>query len=135
MNEQTKKIIKDELEKLPIERQTLINSSDWVDISKKIGAKYSFTDDQINKLQIETLLVLTEMEYLSDLGVNLENSLVTTKNQAEGAARELSEQIFKPIAQKIESSVKNQIISDTPTWQQTINFIVSGGDYSVFLDN
>ena len=135
MNEQTKKIIKDELEKLPIERQTLINSFDWVDISKKIGAKYSFTDDQINKLQIETLLVLTEMEYLSDLGVNLENSLVTTKNQAEGAARELSEQIFKPIAQKIESSVKNQIISDTPTWQQTINFIVSGGDYSVFLDN
>lgn len=134
MEKQIKLTIKEELEKLPTERQTIINSFDWIEISKKIGGKYLFTENEIGKLQIEVLLILVEMEYLNDLKINIENSLATTKNQAEGVAKEIEEQIFKPIAQKLEASTIAQMVFSTPKWNQTINFIISGGDYSVFWE-
>lgn len=133
MNEQIKQTIKDELSKLPTDRQSVINSFDWIETTKKIGEKYSFNENEIGKLQIEVLLVLVEMEYLSDLKINIENSLSTSRNQAENATREIEEQVFKPIAQKMESSVKSQITFNTPSWDETINFIISGGNYSYFV--
>ena len=134
MTEQLQKIIHDELANLPEKVQKGINSVDWVEICNSIGLKYLLTDDGINKLQTEVLLVLINMEYLDDLKLNIENHLEILKKDAENIAEDLVKQVFNPINNKIKEDVKNNLSYKNLSWNQTINFIVSGGDYTVFLE-
>ena len=134
MTEQLKKIIHDELVVLPEKVSKAINSVDWVEICNNVGLKYLLTDDEINKLQTEVLLVLINMEYLNDLKLNIENHIKTSKEAAEVMEKELTEQIFNPINNKIKEDIKNNLSYKNVSWNQTINFIVSGGDYTVFLE-
>ena len=132
MTEQLKKIINDELVKLPEKMQKAINSVDWPEITKEVGLKYLTTDEAINKLQTEVLLVLINMEYLDNLKLNIENYLITTNDSAEKISKELIEKVFKQITAKLNEDIKNNLKYKNTSWDQTINFIVSGGDYSVF---
>jgi len=134
MTEQLQKIIHDELANLPEKVQKGINSVDWVEICNSIGLKYLLTDDGINKLQTEVLLVLINMEYLDDLKLNIENHLEILKKDSENIAEDLVKQVFNPINNKIKEDVKNNLSYKNLSWNQTINFIVSGGDYTVFLE-
>lgn len=134
MTEQLQKIIHDELANLPEKVQKGINSVEWVEICNKIGLKYLLTDDGINKLQTEVLLVLINMEYLDDLKLNIENHLEILKKDAENIAEDLVKQVFNPINNKIKEDIKNNLSYKNVSWNQTINFIVSGGDYTVFLE-
>jgi hypothetical protein len=134
MTEKLKQTAKDEIAKLPAGTQEAINSLDWGEITGKIGQKYFLDENGINKLQTEVLLVLVEMEFLDDLKANIENSLETTQNEAEKIGDELAEQVFKPIADKIMSSIKDNVRINNVSWDKTVDFIVSGGDYSVFVE-
>ena len=43
------------------------------------------------------------------------------------------EKVFKQITEKITELIKTEQKEKKATWQQNINFILSSGDYSVFL--
>jgi len=135
MTEQLKQITKDELVKLPEEKQKVINSFDWATITEKVGLKYFLDETQINKLQTEVLLVLINAEYLDDLKLNIQKNLDTSELEAMNMSDELIKQIFVPIANNLNEVVKSDLRLKNPKWDQSVNFIVSGGDYSVFLDN
>lgn len=134
MTEKLQQKMKEEIAKLPTKNQEAINSVDWGTVSEEIGKRYLLTESEINDFQIETgiiLLGLSDFEMyvlrIEDIGVN--------KTEAEKIAKEAFEKIFMPVANKIEEKVKSELKSKTPKWDQSVNFIISGGDYSNFVDN
>jgi len=133
MTENLKQQLNKEIIKLPKEKQDAINSIDWVGEVEKIGKKFILTDESILDLQMETFVVL--LGYIDfDLYVlNIENEIGLNKESSQIIADEILVKVFTPIAEKIESSIKNSINSKNIPWDQTIDFILLGGDYSVFV--
>lgn len=132
MTEKLKQIIKEELIKLPEESQEVINTFDWGTISEEIGKKYLLDNNEINGLQTEIFLVLSGIVEEDFLSLNIENRVGTSKNEAIKITEEVNQQIFKPMLEQLELLVKNNLNSKNQSWEQRINFIISGGDYSVF---
>lgn len=135
MTEELKKTIKEGITKLPKEAQEVMNAFDWITISYEIGKKYLLDENEINILQNEIGLVLIENNDQNLLTLNIENNVGTSKNEAVKIAEEISEKIFKPMFEKMELIVKNKIKNTTPKWDQSVNFIISGGDYSSFIES
>jgi len=135
MTDKLKQTIKDEVGKLPKEAQEAINSSHWETILEEIGPRYSFNEKEITDLQIETLLVLTGLEDMGNYVRNIENEVGTSKDEAEKIAKEVSEKVFTPIYDALSESIKNEMRGKIPNWQQSIDFILSGGNYAVFMES
>jgi hypothetical protein len=134
MTEGLKKQFKEEIEKLPREKQEAIAVFDWVNKTAEIGRSFSFSEDEINNLQLETGLVLFGLVDLNLFALNIENNIVTSKDVSEKIAKEIFDKIFTPIVNKMEIGIKSKLGSRNPSWDERVNFIVSGGDYSVFID-
>ena len=130
MKEKLQKIIKEQMTFLPKEMQEAINSLDWAKIAEEIGRANMLTEDEITNLQTETFLVLTGLEEGEAYVRNIENEIGTSKDEAEKIADEAEEKIFGPIYDNFSENVKNNLKSKNPGAKQTLNFILSGGDYS-----
>ena len=133
MTEELQKEINTQIELLPKEAKEAVVSSNWQNISEEIAKKYFFDEDDINSIQAEISLVLLGLEYLKDLASNIENTVATTKNEAENMAKEFIEKIFTPLAQKLEENIKKNLDKKDIHWQQNLDFILSGGDYTAFI--
>ena len=133
MTKELQQKMNEEIAKLPKYNQEAIDSLDWGDISWKIGKKNLLTESEINDLQIETGLVLVGLSDLDSFAINIEKNVGANTAESEEIAKEIYEEIFKPITDKMEIMVKNKIKSQNPKWDQRVNFIISGGDYSNFL--
>ncbi len=133
MTEKLKQTIKEELEKLPKDIREAINSIDWAKITEEIGKKYLLDEEEINDLQAETLTVLIGLSDLDSYAEDIEDEIGTTKKDADSIAGEAFEKIFTPINDVMKENIKKNIRMKDPSWEQTLNFILSGGDYSVFM--
>lgn len=134
MTEKLTQTIKEDLIKLPLEAQKAITSSGWEGITEMVGKKYSLSDDDINILQLEVGLVLLGYNKINMFALNIKSSAVLDEETAMNIAKELDERVFTPIEQSMQSLIKINPHYKNVNWNQTINFIISGGDYSVFLD-
>ncbi len=134
MTEELQKTIKEQIESLPKEAQEAIKALDWVKIAEEIGKKYSLSDEEIEDFQLETLLVLVGAVDIEFYAVNIENHVNTTKEQSEAMAKEAVEKILVPIRDAVEEKIKNRLQKTASTWAQTVDFILSGGDYGVYLE-
>lgn len=134
MTEELKQKIKEGLVKLPKEAQEVMNAFDWVKISEEIGKKNLLDDNEVNIIQNEIGLILIEANRPDMLTINIENNVGTSKNEAIKIGEEISEKIFKPMFGKMQLIVKDSMSSKNPKWDKRINFILSGGDYSNFLE-
>lgn len=133
MTDELKQKIKYGVEKLPREIQDVLNTFDWVKISEEIGKKYLLDEDEINILQNEISLVLIGINNQEILSLNIENNVGTSKNDAVEITQEIDAKIFEVMAEQIQSSIKDKLTSKNPRWDQRVNFILSGGDYSSFI--
>jgi hypothetical protein len=133
MTEKLKQKMSEEITKLSKEKQEAINSIDWGKKTEEIGKKFTLTDTEINDLQLETGLVLIGLFDFDLFILNIENEVGLTTQQATSIANEILNNILSPISDKIISSIKNNTQISNVSWDKTVNFIVSGGDYSVFL--
>ena len=133
MTEEFKQTIEEELKKLPKHRVEAMASVDWEKISEDIGSKYSFPPQDLNNLQAEIFLVLIGAENSDLFSLNVAYNVVKTKEVAEKIANEVMDRIFVPIAKEVEKSIKIEAGKVVPTWHQNVEFVLSGGDYSVFL--
>lgn len=133
MTEKAKNLIREEMLNLPKEVQEAINISNWENISAEIGKEHLLDENEINTLQLETVSFLLGLIDEESYTINIEDSVGISKNEAEKIAEEVDKTIFGPIydsfAEKIEKSLKLK----NPNWKQTFDFIISGGDYSVFI--
>lgn len=133
MTEKLKQKMTEEITKLPKDNQDAINSVEWVEITNSIGKKFLLDNDEIENLQLETGLILIGMSDLNTYTSNIENILVSSIDTKK-ILSEIIEKIMTPIANKIELSIKNKIKTVEPRWDQRIDFILSGGDYSFFVE-
>lgn len=134
MIEKLKQTIQKELLKLPKEKQDAVNSFDWVTKTQEICQIFKLTESETDDLLIETGLVLVSIIDLDLFKKHLELDIGLNKEITEKISNEIIEKVFFPIAENIESSLKNNFNLENAHWNQTVNFIVSGGDYSVFLE-
>ena len=135
MTEKLKQTIQEEVMKLPKETQEAVASLDWASIAEEIGKKYLLLESEINDLQVETLLVLAGLEDGEFFPQNIESNVETSKDEAIKIAEEVNQKIFTPISNILTEKIKNNLRTKNPNSTQTLNFILSGGDYSVFLNS
>ncbi|MFA5095537.1 MAG: hypothetical protein WC447_02680 [Candidatus Paceibacterota bacterium] len=133
MTEKLKQKIKEEMINLPKESQDAINAFDWGNISEEIGKKNLLTESEVNDLQVETGLVLVGLVDVDEYALNIENNVGTSKEEAEKIAEEVNKKIFSPISETIRKTIEDNLKNKNLNWKQTLNFIVSGGDYSAFI--
>jgi len=133
MTDKLQQIIKEEIEKLPKEAQDAINSFEWENIAEEIGKKYLLGESEINELQVEILLVLVGLTDSQFYVTTIENEIGLTKDEATKISNEVFEKIFVPISNAIEENIKKNLPNKNPNWKQSLDFILSGGDYSAFI--
>ncbi|TSC77983.1 MAG: hypothetical protein G01um101424_117 [Parcubacteria group bacterium Gr01-1014_24] len=119
---------------MPKELQEAINAFDWVKVTEELGEKYKLSESELNDFQVETLLVLVGFTDLNFYATAIENRVGITKDDAKKMADEALEKIFTPIADKITEKIKEKTKNKNPSPEQTLNFILSGGDYSAFME-
>ncbi len=132
MTEELKQTIEREIKELPKEGQEAINAFDWVKITGEIGEKYTLSENELTDFQLETLLVLIGVVDPQFYAINIENHAGATEEKAEQMALEAFQKIFTPIRNILEENIKKNLQTKNPDWQQTLNFILSGGDYTAF---
>jgi len=133
MIEKLKQIIQEEVLKLPKENQDVINAFDWVKITEEIGKKFLLSESEINNLQVETLLILIGLEDPDLYALNIENEVGTSKDEAKKITEEVRQKIFTPINDTLIENIKKSGKTKNSNPEQTLNFILSGGDYSSFM--
>ncbi len=133
MTDKLQQTIKEEVEKLPQEAREAIDSLDWAKIAEEIGVKYLFNEEEITNLQTETLLVLVGLVDPEFYAINIENHVETTKDTANKIAGEVLEKIFTPLNDILIENIKKGLQNKNPNTEQTLNFILSGGNYSAFM--
>src|SRR6185369_16146103 len=134
MTDKLKQIIQEEVGKLPKDAQDAINSLDWAKTAEEIGKKYLLNESEINDFQVETLLILIGTEDGNDFAKNIEDNVGTSKEEAEKIAEETAHRIFTPISEMMEENIKKSEKSKNPGLVKTFDFILSGGDYSAFVE-
>ena len=133
MTEKLKQTIEEEIAGLPKEGQEAIGAVPWVKIAEEIGKKNNLTEEEIEDFQLETLLMLIGAVDSEFYAINIENHVETTKDQAKNMADEAFQKIFTPIRNMIEENIKKNMRNKNPSAAQSLNFILSGGDYSAFI--
>jgi hypothetical protein len=134
MTEKLQQQMKEEIAKLPEVRQKAINAFDWAKMAEEIGKKNSLIEDEIANFQLETGLVLIGLATSAEYARNIENNVGVGAEEAKKISIEALEKIFIPVINRMEASVKENFGSKSQTWDQTVQFILSGGDYSTFLE-
>lgn len=132
MTETLKQIIKREVDKLSKDGQEAVNSLDWAKITEEIGKKYLLNEDEINVLQAETLTVLIGLADFDFYVKGVEDEVGVSKEEAKKIADEVMQKIFTPIGNIIIDNIKKSGKHKNANAQQTLDFILSGGDYSAF---
>ncbi len=134
MTENFKETIEKQISKLPTLAQNVIAGFDWVKITEETGKKFSLSESDVDKLLAEVLIVLVGVDYPDMLEINIEKNLKTETGVAQKISEELFERIFIPIGTAIEENVKKNMHGKEMTWKQSVDFILSGGDYSILLE-
>lgn len=109
MTEKLQQTIKEELSQLTEDAQKVIASMDWLKIAEEIGKKFDLEDEEVEDLQLETLLVLIGAVDMQFYTINVENHVNTTSEKAKNISAEVSKNIFKPILEKLLGHPINEI--------------------------
>ena len=120
---------------MPREFQEAFTASNWIPVSEDIARKYKlYLDEEINKFQAEVFLALAGIVQAELLSVNIENELGLDKEESAKVEAEVLDRIIYPFSDSLESKVKWKMDIKNSKWDQNLDFITSGGDYSAFLD-
>jgi len=131
--ENPQQIIEKEMSALPQEMQEVLATFDWIKTTTNLGKENGLNDEEADDLLLETFLVLIGAALPQFYAVNIENQVGTSKGEAEKIAKEAFEKIFVPIKKILDENIKKELKNKKPTPVQTLNFILSGGDYSAFM--
>jgi len=134
MTEKSKKLIQEEILNLPKEVQDAINVSNWEKLSEEIGKKYLINEDEVYTFQLETACFLLGLVDEDQYQKNIEDDIGTSKAEAEKITDEVFQKIFNPINNIFIEKIKKSDNVKNANAEQNLNFILSGGDYSAFLD-
>jgi hypothetical protein len=132
MNDSVIKIIKEKFDSLPESIQKIILSSEYEEILTEIGNQSQLSAEQIAVLERETTLVMMGLTPIKDLEIRLVRELNIDKIKGEEITKDINEKIFLKILELLE--IMNTPAEEKPDWQQNLDFVLSGGDYSAFVN-
>lgn len=131
--EKLNEMIKEGMVKLPKETRETIENFGWEKITEEVAKKYSLNEIQIIDLKNQIGLILTEIVELDFIALSIENNLNIDKEKALKISEEVIQQIFIPILKNLENIIKKNLNVKNIHWQQNLDFILSGGDYTAFI--
>lgn len=134
MIEKLQNKINEDMLKFSKEKQDAINNSNWIRVIEDTGKKFLLLDNEVTSLQSETWLVLMGVVDLDLYERNIENNVGMTNDDAKKISEEVLNKIFVPVSNEIESYIKDKKVAQNSSWDKTIKFIISGGDYSSFIE-
>jgi hypothetical protein len=102
MDEETQKIIQEQMEKVPEDIMMSIVSVDYQTKMQEIIKRQRLMIDQVGKLEMETTLVMIGLEPMTDYVENIQRELEISIMRAKEIAMDVSENIFKPIRESLE---------------------------------
>lgn len=102
MDEETQKIIAEQMKKLPKDVVTAIVSVDYKTKLQEITKRQRLLIDQAGKLEMETTLIMIGLEPLADFVGNLAREMNVNELRAREIALDVSENIFKPIRNSLQ---------------------------------
>lgn len=108
MDENIKGIFKEQYSKLPPELQKAIMASDLQTKLTSLTQKYRLHIDKASVLENEVVLVLMGMENPDEFVNNSRRELGISPEDARSLARDVNDQIFHPIREKLESFINAQ---------------------------
>lgn len=129
-----KEYIKEEEQALPKELQSIIDTYEWANIAEKIGKDHKLIDEEILSLQIETALVLLGITRQNAYTENLEENIIISEQEANKVSGEVNQKIFIPTYSNLAEKIKQGMKDKDPTWKQNVNFVLSDGDYTAFIN-
>lgn len=134
MNIKAEKNIQDKIKKLPKETGEAINAFDWEKTTGDIGKEYIHDDIGISILEALVGMVLAGIDYAYALPYNIEREIGITEEEAKKIYAELDQKVFKPIYEIMVQKIKAGLKDKKTTWLQNVEFVLSGGDYTVFQE-
>lgn len=102
IDQETQKIIAEQMKKLPKDVVEAIISVDYKTKLVEITHRQKLLIDQAGKLEMETTLVMIGLEPLSDFIANIEREMAVNNIRAKEIAMDVSENIFKPIRDSLQ---------------------------------
>ncbi len=111
MDEETQKIIEDQMATLPPEIKTVLAEFDWATKSNELGAKHQLHIDQLGTLQTEILLVLIGIVPPDSFESELKESLKLPDEKIAEIVKDANEMIFKPVRQSL-VDIYDQVLTD-----------------------
>ncbi len=126
--------------KLPKEAQTVFANMKWMEDLKRISAKYNLNEEQIATLATETTLVLLGIIHLNEYEKIIVSEFKISKESTDKIIAEIYISILKAVQPHLikafdtnakflaEEKIKNA------KWDDNIKFILSGGNYSYFME-
>lgn len=103
MDEETQKIIAEQLKHLPQDVREAIVSVDYQTKFQQITVRQKLLIDQAAKLDKETTLVMIGLVPLANYVKNIQEALDTNETRAKEIALDISSNIFKPIRESLQA--------------------------------
>jgi len=132
MDNETQKIITEQMKKLPKDVVEAIISVDYQAKLQEIAKRQRLMIDQAGKLEMETTLVMIGLEPLADFIGNIEREFNVNTTRAKEIAVDVSENIFKPIRESLKKM--NEQMQDGGEESEEINDSNNSDSVGVDLD-
>ncbi|MEZ4103109.1 MAG: hypothetical protein R3B55_00875 [Candidatus Paceibacterota bacterium] len=94
MDENQKKLIEEQMQKIPAEVREAIKSSDWERTIFNIGREHKMHIDDIDILSIETILTMIGLEHPKDYPENLQKRIGLNDEQLMSIVDEVNQRLF-----------------------------------------
>jgi len=100
-NIQTEQLIQDEIQKLPLYVQESLSFVDWQGSLEKVTERHHLHIDKLERVRVETILVLIGLIEGSDFIKNIEDILGLSDEEMDTFVDELNNEVFLPMRTEI----------------------------------
>lgn len=108
MDENQKKLIQEQMQKIPPEVREAIEKSDWERIVFNVGRAHKMHVDDIDVLSIETILTMIGLEHPKDFPVNVQKGTGMSDDLLMDVIDEINEKLFSKIREALKVHYEKQ---------------------------
>lgn len=112
MEQDTNKLISDQLKSLPLYLQRAITLTSWRDLVKSVAVSNNLDVEKTKNLETEAMLVIYGFESEDDLPTNIARELTLETGPAKMIAQNVYDKVFAPVLAKAEE-IKGSTDGDT----------------------
>ncbi len=101
MDDNQKKLIAEQMKKIPTEVREAINASDWERTIFNIGREHKMHIDDIDTLSVETILTMIGLEHPKDYPDNIQKRIGLNDEELMNIVEQVNERLFSKIREAL----------------------------------